>query len=284
MIKKWIKLEILVSTLLKDTVSHYLIELGSTGIEETQDGIIAYFVSDDWNESLLQEISYSLSNFDENGFATNSKSIRIKEQDHQDWIEGWKKYYKPVKITGNISVSPPWIKTQNKDMIFIDPGMAFGTGTHETTQLVLILLEKYIRKGDFVCDVGTGSGILAIASVKLGAAGVLAFDNDIDALKNAKDNIRINKIGKTILLINTGIAPFIKRKFNLVLANINYDVLIDNKSTIKDFLKPEGHLIVSGILSKDVDRFNSCLEERNIKLIETKIDREWAGLVYGRLS
>jgi len=282
MIKKWITVEIKTDDLSKDAVSNFLVEIGSAGNEILADSIRGYFHEKEWDEVKRKNLITYIKNLKELGYETNVSSIRIKEHDERDWVREWKKYYKKVEVSEKISVVPPWIQGPNGSTVIIEPGMAFGTGTHETTRLVLRMLDNYIRENDVVCDIGTGSGVLAIASMKLGAKEVVAVDISEDAINDAENNIGLNNLSGKISLIHGGIEQIQGRIFNLLLANINFNILIENEIYLKESIKRDGYILISGILDFEKDEFNSCFEDDVFKLVESQVEGEWLGLVYRR--
>lgn len=172
--------------------------------------------------------------------------------DEEDWSTSWKKHYKPFHLTDRLVIKPSWEVYHKKDdeiIIELDPGMAFGTGTHESTSMCSVLLEKYINKGDRVIDVGCGTGILSIIASKLGASHITALDIDEVAVRVTKENSVINKI-ENIHAIKGVLNDIEKRKSDLIVANIIADVIIDLSSEIPFYLKEGGIFITSGIIKE----------------------------------
>ena len=161
------------------------------------------------------------------------------EVDDEDWSTSWKKYYKPFKLTDGLVVKPTWEKYDNKNdeiVIELDPGMAFGTGTHETTKMCAVFLDKYLKSGCSVIDVGCGSGILSIISCKLGAARVTAVDIDEVAVKVTKENCEINGVEDLVTAFKGVLTDIKNQKADMVIANIIADVIIDLSSSIPCYL------------------------------------------------
>lgn len=182
------------------------------------------------------------------------------EVDDEDWATAWKKHYKPFNISGRIVIKPSWEEyspAAGENIIELDPGMAFGTGTHETTRLCAQLLEKYIRQGDTAIDVGCGSGILSIIAVKLGAKHVAACDVDATAVRVTSENCLINGVSSRVA-VSCGMLGSLERvKADIVAANIIADVIIGIAGTVPYYLKQGGYFITSGIIK---DRKNDVLE------------------------
>lgn len=183
-------------------------------------------------------------------YLTNNIKIKSFAYDSSNETE-WKKYFKPQNI-GNIVIKPSWEKYNGDGIIVtIDPGTAFGTGLHGTTKGVIMLLQD-IEKKDHVLDAGTGSGILSIIASKLGHNHILAIDNDIEAVNVAKDNIQINAIKN--IDVQLGSLEAINQKFDLIIANIISEVLIENVKKFSNILNKNGILILSGILKTEKDK------------------------------
>jgi len=197
----------------------------------------------------------------------------------QDWLAEWKKGYEPIAVGQSLLICPSWRRDQarNSDRIVIeiDPGMAFGTGTHETTRGCLELLEKY-WKGGSLLDVGTGTGILAIAAVKLRPGSrVVGFDLDPEAVEVALENVAINGVADEIEIEVNKLSSYQGQEFDLILANLTADVIIPLSPEFPQVLKPQGALIVSGVLREQTDDVRAALESHNLTLIEMMPEGEW---------
>ena len=171
--------------------------------------------------------------------------------DDKDWNENWKTYFKAFEVGERLAVCPSWEKYENREnrtVLQIDPGAAFGTGTHATTSLCLSVLENEIRHGMSVLDIGTGSGILAIASVLLGANDAIGVDIDAQSVKTATENAEINNVSDKVQFLVGDLADKINDKYDIVCANIVADVIIRLFDNVADYMKDEGKLIISGII------------------------------------
>lgn len=201
--------------------------------------------------------------------------------DEEDWSTSWKKHYKPFHLTDKLVIKPSWEvynKKEGEIIIELDPGMAFGTGTHESTSMCSVLLEKYISKEDRVIDVGCGTGILSIIASKLGAAHVTALDIDEMAVKIAKENSKINKV-ENIHAVKGVLSDIEKGKSDLIVANIIADVIIDLSLYIPTYLKEGGIFIISGIIK---DRKQQVIDEyvKNSFICEEILEKgEWVAIV-----
>jgi ribosomal protein L11 methyltransferase len=203
------------------------------------------------------------------------------EVDDEDWSTSWKKYYKPFELTDGLVVKPTWEKYDNKNdeiVIDLDPGMAFGTGTHETTKMCAVFLHKYLKSGYSVIDVGCGSGILSIISCKLGASRVTAVDIDEVAVKVTKENCEINRVDHSVTAFKGVLTDIKNEKADMIIANIISDVIIDLSSNIPGYLKEGGLFIASGIIKERKDEvFKKYLSE-GFKCEETIEMGEWVAM------
>ena len=201
----------------------------------------------------------------------------------EDWANSWKEFYKPFKI-GRIVIVPAWEKYEAEEgeiIVTMDPGMAFGTGTHETTRLIIGLLQKYVKEGMSLLDVGTGSGILAICGAKLGARPCRAYDLDPMSVRVATENVRdsgledIITCGKSDLLKQ---AENIAGGYDIVCANIVADIIIRMTPDVAPFMHEKTVLLASGIISERCDDVVSCFEEHGFKIVERAEDNGWCAL------
>ena len=210
-------------------------------------------------------------------FDYGTLSLTVGVVDDCDWIESWKQYYKPIKA-GRVTIVPEWIEYVPQDgeyIVKIDPGMAFGTGEHESTKMCLDLLQSLGMEGKSVIDVGTGSGILALAAAKLGAEHVEAYDIDDNAVKSAKENCALNNLDDKIIVANANLLDKTAGKFDVVLANITADVLITLARSLGNYMKKDGIVIISGIILKREDDVKNAFEEAGFSVFERINKGEW---------
>jgi ribosomal protein L11 methyltransferase len=202
--------------------------------------------------------------------------------DEEDWSESWKTYFKTEKISEKMVIKPTWRQYHaKKDEIIleIDPGMAFGTGTHPTTSLCLNMLEKYLKPGDSFLDVGTGSGILSIAAAKLGAQKITGIDNDDVAVEVAKSNLLQNKIEKKTFRIVTGnLVDMIHERYDLVVSNILSEVILDLLDHIKKVLVKGGIFMASGIIVKHKAPVVEKMIKSGFRILEIRTKEDWVSI------
>jgi ribosomal protein L11 methyltransferase len=213
------------------------------------------------------------------------RELTIRFVAEEDWADSWKQYFKPQKIGERFVVRPSWEEyTPQADerVILIDPGMAFGTGLHATTRLCLRALERLVRPGDTLADVGTGSGILAIGAVLLGAAAVQATDNDPLAVKIARENATLNNLSEKIAVEIAEAPP--SGPFDIVVANILPDVILGMADALAAAVKPGGYLVVSGIIERRADDVRAGLRARGLEVLSTDAEAEWVAIVAHRAS
>jgi ribosomal protein L11 methyltransferase len=247
--------------------------------------VTGYLPADDQLESRRHYLEQRLARLaGEHGFAY---SIHYQAIDEQDWAESWKAFFWPQKITPRLVVKPTWRDYQpepGQQVIEIDPGMAFGTGTHPTTALCVQLLEKYLQAGQSVLDVGTGSGILLIAAAKLGASQLTGIDLDPMAVTVARQNLVQNRIESNCFELACGhLVDSVTRTFDLVVANILAEVVIDLLDDVCQVIKPGGIFICSGIIEAYRSGVGAKMAARGFDIIDVQQDGDWVALV-GRLS
>ncbi len=216
------------------------------------------------------------------GFPLGSLALHTTQVDEQDWAECWKKFYKPFRAGRTLVVKPTWEPYEPKPedkVLEIDPGMAFGTGTHETTALCLGFLEDCITPGMKVLDVGTGSGILAIGAALLGAQNVLAIDIDPTAVRVAKENVTLNRLDHTITAVEGDLLKNVSGTYQLCVANILADVICMLARPVADHLEKDGLFLCSGIIKEREQDVLDALQETGYTLLEKRAQGEWVALL-----
>lgn len=210
-------------------------------------------------------------------FNLGSLEMTIDEVENDDWFNNWKKSYKPIHA-GKLVIVPSWIKyekQENEVVISMDPGMAFGSGEHETTRMCLELMEDVGMINKKVIDVGTGSGILALSAAALGSKDVEAYDIDDVAVKAAKENVKINHFEDIIKVANSNLLKNAKNIYDVVLANITADVLQILAKDLKTYVNKDGIVIISGILNIYEDAVKQCYLSHGYKILQRMNKGEW---------
>lgn len=237
----------------------------------------------DWNSRTKLELQSGFKSLRENGLLSGSQKIVLKKLQRQDWAESWKKHFKPIQIGDALLIKPSWSKLRpkkNQACVVLDPGLSFGTGQHATTSFCLQQVVRH-RQSDTTqtfLDIGTGSGILAIAAAKLGYASVSAFDFDPDAVRIAKANAAQNAVAQQMKITRSDLTKLrlhSKRKFALVCANLIYDVLLSERQRIVNRVAPGGSLILAGILKTQFPQVKAGYENLGMALRKTKTQKEW---------
>lgn len=209
------------------------------------------------------------------GIVYKSETVGVNDS---DWNDNWKKYFHATEIGEKLAVVPSWEKYDNKDdrtILHIDPGAAFGTGTHATTSLCLDMLQNYVDCTTEMLDIGCGSGILAVASVLLGAEKAVGVDIDAQSVKTARENAEINEVTDKTEFIVGDLAEKVTGKFSLVCANIVADVIIRLLGAVKNYMVDDGVLIVSGIIDLRENDVLAAVEKQGFKVAEKRYKDNW---------
>lgn len=239
---------------------------------------VSVFVPSD--RSYMDDLAYIRQQLAANSLHGEIQLVGVNEE---DWANSWKEYYKPLKIGDRIVICPAWEKyepTGDELVVRMDPGMAFGTGTHETTRLVIRLLEKYTKPGCRMLDVGTGTGILAICASRLGAGICRAYDIDPTAVRVARENIKDSGLSNITcdpsdLLRQVDLSD---GPYDLITANIVADIIIRMLPDVGCYLKDDGILIASGIIESRLSDVVSACEAYDLEVAELLLDNEWCGV------
>lgn len=225
----------------------------------------------------------------ERGFSDEelgSWEITVDEKENQDWSKKWKEKWTVTHVTDKIAVVPSWLSYEPKDgeiSITLDPGCAFGTGTHQTTQLCMKAIEKYLKKGDTVADIGTGSGILSICAIKFGATSAYGCDIDDTVIDVCRENAKINGIDtdseNALVKFELNTADKINEKFDFVCANILHNVLAEIMGDLKNIMKDDAKMSLSGILDEKKPVVLEAIEREGLKIIDTISQDQWISFV-----
>lgn len=318
---KWKKYTIETTTAAEDFMSSMLMDLGIEGIE-IEDNIpltkedqadmfidflpelppdegkshVSFYIEDDGTDQseILKKVKIGLEELRDT-VDVGSGMILSSETEDLDWINNWKKFFSSFTIE-NILIKPTWedVKPEDKDkfMIEIDPGISFGTGKHETTQLCIRQLIKYIKDGHpKVLDVGCGSGILSIVALKLGASEVVGTDLDADCMISTHENMKVNHLDEKLgtfyvgnLIDDVDLQKQVgTEEYDIVVANILADVIIPMAPVIPDRLRKGGYFITSGIIDFKEDKVRDAIEKTGLKVIEINHQGEWVNITAQKL-
>jgi ribosomal protein L11 methyltransferase len=248
-----------------------------------ENSIATYIPNTDSAPELLKKIESKAADLDESDIKIK---ITTEIVDEENWAESWKDFFHVTRITPNIIVKPEWRNYEAKNnevVIELDPGMAFGTGTHPTTALCIRMIEQYLKPDQSFLDVGTGSGILMIAAAKLGAGHLFGIDNDEIAVVIAKKNLEKNRIADSRFEVSLNTLegldnPAEDRGFDIICANILAHVIIDILPDIKSRLKPGGTAILSGIIKEQEKLVLSSIKENKLELMDIKYQEDWVAI------
>lgn len=260
----------------------------------TTEGTLKIFLKDD-DSTTFEDMKYDIENvldlyreeFQSRGLTDEelgSWDFELEEKKTEDWSQKWKEKWDVTHVTDKIAVVPDWIDykpKENEVIIKLEPGCAFGTGTHQTTQLCMKALEKYMNKGDKVADIGMGSGILSILAKKLGATSVYGCDTDDTVIEVAKENAKKNNVEATFDL---GSADKINDKFDFVCANILHFVLAEIMGDLKNLMKTGALMSLSGILDEKKQMVIDAYEKENLELVEEIHQDQWTSFVVKRID
>ena len=307
----WMEYTVLTTTGASDLISQILMDAGSNGtmIEDKNDvaanqrpegqwdiidEAIAQRIGDDVkvtgyyeaDEKLRDRLIYIRSELQRlRGMDLGMDLGKLEILEHgvaeEDWTESWKKAFKPFRLGAHMLIKPSWeaVETLPGDhVIEIDPGMAFGTGTHETTGMCVRLVEKYVKPGDTAIDIGTGTGILAIAAAHMGAKRVLATDLDAVAVRVARENVKINGFEGAIEMRCGDLLEVVDEQADVVIANIIADVIIGLAAPVKPYVADGGVFICSGIAVNRLEDVLAALGAAGYEVLDTLVEGEWAAV------
>lgn len=293
---KLIQIKIQTSRESEDALSNLLIEMGSGGVQ-TDDApasdrvtVIAYFPSDDMIGQRVSKIKGFLEELRDLNIDTGDGRISLKALDEQDWTKPWREFFRPLLIGRRILVYPSWesaevwnsicLRSPTRDIfIQIDPGMAFGTGRHSTTILCLEMLEDALKGGDTILDVGTGSGILAIAAVKLGAKNAVGIEVGEKAATIARENSVLNGVSNRIHLICSDRPDAVRDKYDVIVSNISTRIILPMIPDFRSHLHAGSRLILSGILDDEIQMIQNGLDNNRLVTLEIRRNEEWAAFM-----
>ncbi|AJT50770.1 ribosomal protein L11 methyltransferase [Limosilactobacillus mucosae LM1] len=307
----WTAVTVETSTEAVDAVSYILTDTGAAGIQiedaadfaklkpgrygdeiidpssiphrQTGAAVTGYYPSSVFVPELLPGIKQRVLKLKDFGLDPMPAEVKSEAIENQDWKTAWEKYYHPVRVTRTLTVVPEWEDYQpssDEKLLILDPGMAFGTGTHPTTQLMLQALELTVRGGESMLDVGTGSGVLSIAAKLLGVGKIKAYDIDEVAVRSAKKNLALNPAAKDVEIgVNSLLDGIHDQDADLIVANILAEIILPLIPQAYENLKPGGHFLTSGIINDKFDEVAQGLRDGGFKIDETMRIKDWYGII-----
>jgi ribosomal protein L11 methyltransferase len=277
--KGWYRISIRMKNEHQDSLIGRLTALRFSGFLQENNVVHCYVVKGEWNSVLKTDLQFILDKF-RYEIRLSALPFSITNVPDKNWNRTWEKGIGIVRTGSRIAIMPTWGKKNFKDkkrlIIYIDPKMSFGTGHHETTRLSLGFLERYIKPGMNVLDFGCGTGILSIAAVKLGARSATAIDNDKWAVLNTRENIGKNDIKRSIRLLLGSVNRIPRRKYDLIIANIDYQTISAHIGKISAHIGKKGIIIFSGILRSDIDKLMPVFVKYFLEPIDFGYEKEWS--------
>lgn len=262
-------------------------ELDATAFPAEGVRVKAYFINGDSmaqlvdvknTGELMSLIRQELNRLQMLGVDVGAGQLELVEVAEEDWAHSWKQYYKPVQVSNRFIISPTWeraIVNEDQLLIELDPGMAFGTGTHSTTVLSIKALEQILVGGEQVIDVGCGTGVLSIAAAKLGAESILAIDLDPVAVASAKQNIVLNQVSKQVVVSAGNLLQGVSKPVDVIVANILAEVIMQFTDEVSLLLKPGGYFIASGIIETKAELVAKRIETNGMTIVERLQEQDW---------
>ncbi|HOT97515.1 MAG TPA: 50S ribosomal protein L11 methyltransferase [bacterium] len=261
-----------------EALASFLFDLDATGVVENNGSLTASFKG--VRHEVLSPIRNFVAALQSMGHPVQPEAVFSEEIENRDWNAEWKKGYTGFKISARIYIKPTWEAPPARPypcLIAIDPEMAFGTGTHATTRLCLRMLDHHLQPGARVLDIGTGTGILAIAAARLGAGAIVAFDVDPVAAETARRNAAANGVHTGLEIFAGELADLPPLPFDLVLANIQRNVIVGMLPVLRQRFSSGTDFIFSGILREEETFFRDALTTHHFACIEMQYDEEWLG-------
>lgn len=250
-----------------------------------EEGVVikAYLPVNSFLGETVEAIKEAINNLMLYNIDVGRNKVTISEVNEEEWATAWKKYYNPVKISERFTIVPTWETYERVStdelIIELDPGMAFGTGTHPTTVMCIQALEKCVQPGDTVIDVGTGSGILSIAAAMLGAKSVRALDLDLVAVDSAKINVKLNKVQHVVTVMQNNLLDHIDKTANVIVANILAEIILRFVDDAYRLLEPNGYFITSGIIQAKKQEVKDGLVNAGFTIEETLTMEDWVAFI-----
>lgn len=282
----------------RDTSYGQWYELPLNDIPEGQAEIKGYFSEESPVEDILEEVKHRIEELRTFDIDPGEVRYEFKTVNEDEWATAWKQYFKPLRVSERLTIKPTWEdytpEHETEKIIELDPGMAFGTGTHPTTALCLRTLEQVVKGGEEIIDVGTGSGILAIGGVLLGAKHVLALDLDPVAVSSARENVALNQMNEQITVKESDLLGLLNGSgeenlgitlpVNIIVANILAEIILLFIDDVYQALEPGGVYIASGIYKNKVEIVQQALEDSGFDIEDVCRDEDWVAFVARKRS
>ncbi|MGM0752230.1 MAG: 50S ribosomal protein L11 methyltransferase [Bacillota bacterium] len=307
---KWSEISILTTNEAIEPISNILHESGASGVviedpaellKEREDmfgeiyqlnpddypteGVLvkAYLPVNSFLGETVDEIKQGITNLVTYDIDIGENKVEISEVNEEEWATAWKKYYHPVKISDKFTIVPTWedyTPVHSDELIIeLDPGMAFGTGTHPTTVMCIQALERIVKKHDTVIDVGTGSGVLSIAAAQLAADNVRAYDLDEVAVRSARLNVKLNKVQQTVTVEANNLLNGVTGQADVIVANILAEIILRFTKDAFELVKPGGFFITSGIIQPKKQEVRDALESAGFIIEEIMVMEDWVAII-----
>ncbi|NMH69760.1 50S ribosomal protein L11 methyltransferase [Bacillus sp. RO3] len=307
---KWSEISILTTNEAIEPISNILHESGASGVviedpaelmKEREDmfgeiyqlnpddypaeGVLvkAYLPVNSFLGETVDEIKQGITNLVTYDIDIGENKVEISEVNEEEWATAWKKYYHPVKISDKFTIVPTWedyTPVHSDELIIeLDPGMAFGTGTHPTTVMCIQALERIVKEQDSVIDVGTGSGVLSIAAALLAADNVRAYDLDEVAVRSARLNVKLNKVQDAVTVEANNLLNGVNGQADVIVANILAEIILRFTQDAFELVKPGGYFITSGIIQPKKQEVRDSLESAGFKIEEIMVMEDWVAII-----
>ncbi|QKY69501.1 50S ribosomal protein L11 methyltransferase [Lentibacillus sp. CBA3610] len=272
----------------RETLFGEVYELDPAEYPEEGVYIKTYLPVNSFLDKKVDEIKRAINNLQLYDIDLGKNQVTLREINEEDWATAWKKYYKPVKISEKITIMPTWEEyepgSSDEVIIELDPGMAFGTGTHPTTVLSIQAIEQYINKNDIAIDVGCGSGVLSIAAVLLGAKEVHALDLDGVAVKSTQINTKLNQIEDRVMAKQNDLLDQVDMQADVIISNILAEIIVRFVSDTWNNLKPNGFFITSGIIHAKKQMVTDHLEQAGFRIVQVDEMEDWVSIVAKKIE
>ncbi len=280
LVKTYIELTVESAEPLDEQVIGLISQLGFEGFWEDGTSLRCYIATERWDGALLPEVERVL-RMAVSSSRTPAPAVHVRTIEEENWNAQWEATIKPIHVTDRIVIAPTWagyVPAPHELLILIDPKMSFGTGYHESTRLALLLIQRHIRHRPAVLDVGTGTGILAIAAVKLGARSALGVDTDEWAYHNAVENAALNGVRDAVRILHGDLSVAPAGQYDLIVCNIQRNIIETLLAELRTRLAHGGSIILSGLLQADGESIRQSLRAASLQVAEELVENEWLAL------